>query len=214
MDKDATTTEENTSEEEEQTTSEENTSEDKSSSVSEELTDKQKEEQIKEEARRKSHEGLVKQQLTNLATEDGYTIDDVPEKYRDDVIDLQNKLRNKVTVKTEPKVDENELEDRLMAKFEFKKTIEGLLDEEKAEATATYDSLKEKGHSADEALELTKLKHNIMNKDELARREKQYAARFHKAGSAPKDKNKKVEISQREAEIARKCGNDPEKVYT
>lgn len=206
MDQDDTTTVDDSTEGTEQPSSEENSSDENSSTEGEneekELTEEQKKEkqekEEKEEQDRRARQGQVKKQFEMIVSDDDYSIDDVPERLKDEVIEYQDKISNKLKKpEDEDKVNVEEVIDKKIAESKETDLLETELnklgEKEATLAEETYADLKEHGYGAREARIKTIALHSIPSDTEYSA----HAGRSHKVGG-----NARTQVKTREDDAA------------
>ena len=167
--------------------------------LSEEEKEEKKKKEEQEEQDRRSRQGQVKKQFQMLATEDDYTLEDVPERLREEVIAYQKEIAEKIkqpdeTDKGEDKVEiKKEIKEELKEETLLETELDKLGEKEATLAEETYEDLKEHGYSPREARIKTIALHSIPSDTEYTA----HAGRSHKVGG-----NARTKVKTREDDAA------------
>lgn len=195
MDEDVTIPADDSAEDTEQLSEEEKSALEKKAPETE-LTDEQKKEKEQEEQDRRSRLGQVKKQFQMLATEDDYTLEDVPERLREEVVAYQKEVSEKIQPKeVEDKVNVEDIVKKQIADAKETDLLEVELnklgEKEATEAEETYEDLKTHGYNAKDARIKTIALHSIPSDSEYTA----HAGRSHKVGG-----NARTQVKTREDE--------------
>lgn len=159
----------------------------KESDKKEEKSEKTLEEKKKEELDKRGYQGMIRKEAIRIAEEDSYTIDQVPEALRDDVIGFQKRLQEKISGKNQ--TDEQAIVEKAVmeteARIALRQAKDSLSEEEQAGFVAEYEELKEKGYTPPEALDKAKKIHQVLSPEERQRKEDLSAMGAVSGGSAP-----------------------------